>query len=246
VTSDRESAAYRFARAVLRPPLMAMTVRDWQGQQYLPRDGGCVVAANHLSYFDPMAMAHFVNDGGRAPRFLAKAEIFGIPLVGSVVASAGQIPVERATRDAAAAFEHAVRAVAAGECVVIYPEGTLTRDKALWPMSGKTGAARVALTTGCPVIPVAQWGPQDVLSPYGKAPRLFPRKTMHVHAGPPVDLDDLRDEAMTADNLRIATDRIIDAITGLLATIRGEHPPEQRFDHRQASRQDKHDPRRDA
>lgn len=52
-----------------------------------------------------------------------------------------------------------------GELIGIYPEGTLTRDPNLWPMTGKTGAARIALTTGCPVIPVAQWGPQELLAP---------------------------------------------------------------------------------
>ena len=235
-TSDRESVPYRFARGVLRPFLIATTKRDWQGQEYVPRTGGCVLATNHLSHFDPLTTAHFVNDSGRAPRFLAKAEIFDVPFVGSIVAGAGQIPVERATRDAAQAFVHAVEAVQQGECIVIYPEGTLTRDADLWPMTGKTGAARIALTTDCPVIPVAQWGPQHVLSPYGKRLRLIPRKTIHMHAGPPVDLTDLRDQPISAEVLRDATTRIIDAITHLLAQIRGETPPEQRFDHRQVPR----------
>jgi 1-acyl-sn-glycerol-3-phosphate acyltransferase len=233
VTSDRETAPYKVARALLRPSLTAATKRDWVGQHHIPRAGGCVVATNHISHFDPLTMAHFVNDAGRAPRFLAKAEIFDVPVVGAVVAGAGQIPVERATQDAARAFSHAVEAVSRGECVVIYPEGTLTRDADLWPMSGKTGAARVALTTGCPVIPVAQWGPQDVLWPYGKRLRLLPRKTMHVHAGPPVDLSDLRDRPVTSDVLRQATTRIIDAITVLLADIRRQTPPADRYDHRQ-------------
>jgi len=232
VTNDRESLPYRVARAILRPSLTAATTREWQGQEHLP-SGGCVVATNHISHFDPLTMAHFVNDAGRAPRFLAKAEIFDVPIVGSIVAGAGQIKVERATRDAALAFSHAVDAVNAGECVVIYPEGTLTRDRELWPMSGKTGAARIALTTGCPVIPVAQWGPQDVLRPYAKRLRLIPRKTMHVHAGPPVDLDSLRGEPVTADVLRGATTLIMDAITALLAEIRHAAPPAERYDHRQ-------------
>ena len=57
-------------------------------------------------------------------------------------------------------YDAAVAAVRKGECVVVYPEGTLTRDPAQWPMTGKSGAARIALETGCPVIPVGQWGPQ--------------------------------------------------------------------------------------
>ena len=103
---------------------------------------------------------------------------------------AGQIPVYRESADASRAFSAAVAAVRDGECVAFYPEATLTRDPDQWPMVGKTGAARVALETGAPVIPVAQWGPQELLAPYAKKPDLFPRKTMHVRAGPPVDLSD--------------------------------------------------------
>jgi 1-acyl-sn-glycerol-3-phosphate acyltransferase len=119
----------------------------------------------------------------------------------------------------------AIEAVNKGECVVIYPEGTLTRDKNLWPMSAKNGVARIALTTGAPVIPAAQWGPQDVLGPYAKFPKFFPRKTMHVYAAAPLDLDDLRSQPMTATVLKEATDRIMHAITELLEEIRQEKAP---------------------
>jgi 1-acyl-sn-glycerol-3-phosphate acyltransferase len=138
--------------------------------------------------------------------------------------------VYRETRDAAKAFRAGVAAIQHGECVAIYPEGTITRDPGLWPMVGKSGAARVALETGCDVIPIAQWGPQELLPPYSKKPRLFPRKVMRVVAGPPVDLDEFRGRPVTAELLRDATDRIMDAITSELAKIRGESPPDTRFD----------------
>ena len=105
--------------------------------------------------------------------------------------AAGQIPVERLSRSAVGAFDAAVAAVRDGECVVVYPEGTLTRDPDLWPMTGKSGAARIALETGCPVIPVGQWGAQEMLPPYAKKPDLFPRKRIAMKAGDPVDLTDL-------------------------------------------------------
>ena len=108
---------------------------------------------------------------------------------------------------------------------MVYPEGTITRDPGLWPMTGKTGAARIALETGAPVIPVAQWGAQEVIAPYSKEFRILPRKTMHVTAGPPVDLDDLRGRALDATTLREATERIMAAITALLEEIRGETAP---------------------
>jgi 1-acyl-sn-glycerol-3-phosphate acyltransferase len=121
-----------------------------------------------------------------------------------------------------------------GRLVVVYPEGTLTRDPDLWPMVGKTGAARIALSAGVPVIPVAQWGAQDILYPYAKRPSLLPRKTIHANAGPPVDLDDLRGRPITPELLREATDRIMAAVTSLLEEVRGETAPAERFDPRAA------------
>jgi 1-acyl-sn-glycerol-3-phosphate acyltransferase len=224
--------AYRFTVAILRPLLMLLTKRDWRGMEHLPATGGFVAVPNHLSYFDPLSFAHFLVDNGHAPFFLGKEGVFRVPVVGAILRGAEQIPVYRNTGRAADAFRAAVAAVESGKCVGVYPEGTLTRDPDLWPMVGKTGAARIALSTKCPVIPVAQWGPQDVLEPYAKRPRLFPRKTMHLRAGPPVDLGDLYDQPVTGALLREATDRIMAAITAELETIRGEKAPAERFDSR--------------
>lgn len=220
--------AYRVITGSLRPFMMLFTIRDWRGGKQLTSPGGVVVAMNHLSWFDPFVAGHFVHDHGRQVRFLAKAEIFKIPGLGAVLKSAGQIPVKRKDSEAAAgSLLKAMEAVRAGQCIVIYPEGTLTRDPNLWPMSSKTGAARIALTTGVPVIPAAQWGPNHVLKPYGKWFYLLPRKTMHVWAGPPVNLDDLRDKPITASTLREATDRIMKAVTDLLAEQRGIPAPDR-------------------
>lgn len=224
--------AYRLAVGILRPLLMVLTKRDWQGAEHLPATGGFVAAPNHLSYFDPLSFAHFMIDNGHPPYFLGKEGVFRVPVVGAILRGAQQIPVYRNTGRAADAFRAAVAAVESGKCVGVYPEGTLTRDPDLWPMVGKTGAARIALATKCPVIPVAQWGPQAVLEPYGKRPRLFPRKTMHLRAGAPVDLTDLYDQPVTGALLREATDRIMAALTVELETIRGEQAPAERFDSR--------------
>jgi 1-acyl-sn-glycerol-3-phosphate acyltransferase len=158
--------------------------------------------------------------------------VFQIPVLGRIVAGAGQIPVYRETADAGKAFSIAVAAVRAGECVAIFREATLTRDPQLWPMVGKTDAARIALTTGCPVIPIAQWGAQDILAPYGRRLHLLPRRTVRVWAGPPVDLSAFAGSPLDADTLRGATDAILDRVTGMLAEIRGEQPPAQRWDPR--------------
>lgn len=227
---DDRGLALAFCVTVLRPPLMLLTKRDWQGAQHIPATGGCVIAFNHVSDFDPLVAAHFVLGNGRLPRFLGKAEVFRVPVVGRVLRAAGQIPVYRQSADAAQAFRAAVAAVESGRCVIVYPEGTITRDAGLWPMSGKTGAARIALATGCPLVPVAQWGPQLVLAPYTWRFRLFPRKVMQVKAGPPVDISDLAGQPLTTALLVEAAKRLVDAITALLEEIRGERAPDVRFD----------------
>lgn len=224
--------AYRLVVGVVRPVLVATTKRDWRGAENLPRGGGFVASVNHLSYLDPLTFAHYLVDNGRPPYFLAKEGLFRAPVIGGLVRGAGQIPVYRDSDHAAEAFGAAVAAIHAGKCVAILPEGTLSRDPGMWPMSGRTGAARVALTTGCPVIPMAQWGAQRILAPYAKMPHLRRRHTVEVVAGPPVDLDDLRGKTLDAPVLHEATERIMAAITVLLERIRDEDAPAQRFDPR--------------
>jgi 1-acyl-sn-glycerol-3-phosphate acyltransferase len=226
--------AFGICVGILEPLLRLLTKRRWRGGENIPASGGCVVAANHISHLDPVTCAHFVYAWGRIVRFLAKAEIFDVPVVGPILRSAGQIPVYRLTTDASLSFTAAVEAVQRGECVAVYPEGTITRQPDLWPMRGKTGAARIALAAGVPVIPVAQWGAHEILAPYAKRPHLFPRRTIAMTAGPPVDLEDLREVPLTPAVLVEATDRIMDDVTGMLEEIRGGRAPAERFDPRAA------------
>lgn len=224
--------AYRLAVLLVRPALQALTRRVWRGAEHLPATGGFVVAVNHISHLDPFVFAHFLYDHGHPPYFLAKESVFRLPVAGAILRGARQIPVYRNTGHAAEAFSAAVAAVEEGRCVAVYPEGTITRDPDLWPMAGKTGAARVALATGCPVIPVAQWGAHHMLPPYERLPRLLPPKHVHVAAGPPVPLDDLRGRPVDSALLRQASDRVLDGITAVLEDIRGEQAPRPRFDAR--------------
>lgn len=225
----KQGPAFRFIVVVVVPFLKLLMKRDWRGGENIPAAGGVVIAANHISHVDALAFGHFVYGNGRMPRFLAKSGVFKNKLVGGVLRAAKQIPVYRDTVDAANALRDAITAVRAGEAVALYPEGTITRDPGLWPMAAKTGAARIALTTGCPVIPVAQWGPQEILAYHEKWPHVLPRKRMTVLAGPPVDLEDLRMLPQNAQTLKEATDRIMDAVTDLLAKVRGEAPPVARL-----------------
>ena len=221
---------FRVAVFLLWLPMQLVTKRDWQGLENLENDpGGIIVAPNHTSWFDPLVVAHMLWSRDRPPRFLAKESVFRVPIMGLIITSAGQVKVYRETAEAVDAVRDAVSAVERGECVVVYPEGTISRDPGLWPMQGKTGAARIALASGRPLLPLAQWGAQDVMPPYRKQLRLFPRKTMHVRIGAPVDLSDLASRPLDADTLHIATDRLMDAMTGLLADIRDESPPKERM-----------------
>ncbi|MFD5752888.1 lysophospholipid acyltransferase family protein [Streptomyces sp. NPDC127033] len=225
---------YRLAAAIAKPPLILLLKRDWRGAEHIPADGGFITAVNHNSHLDPFAYAHFQYNTGRLPRFLAKDGLFTKGFIGAVMRGTGQIPVYRETSDALSAFRAAIDAVERGECVAFYPEGTLTRDPDLWPMSAKTGVARVALQTKCPVIPVAQWGANLLLPPYATKPDLFPRKTHRILVGPPIDLSRFYDREINPELLREATEVIMAAITELLAEVRGEPVPTVSYDYRKA------------
>ena len=215
---------------VLRPLLLLLVRNKWEGRKNIPKTGGIILAPNHLSYADWGTDALFFHQSGRYPTFLIKAEAFGIKGIGPFLYKAGQLPVNRGRADAALVLKEAEKALAAGAAVVIYPEATATRDPALWPMVAKTGAARLALTTGAPVIPVAHWGTHDIL-PYGsKKVRLFPRKTVRTVAGPPVDLSQWAGQGSSARALRAATTAIMSDVTALVAQLRGEEPPAVPYD----------------
>lgn len=214
-----------------------ITRPSWHGQDKVPRTGGAVFVVNHVSYLDPIVFGQFLAYAGRYPHYLAKASLFRVPVMGRIITACGQIPVERGTTNAARALEQAIQAVRSGRTVTVYPEGTITMDPDLWPMAGKTGAARIALETSAPVIPVATWGGHEIIGAKKvHRPRLWPRRTMRVAAGDPVDLDDLRSVPLTPAVLREATVRIMAAITRLLADLRDEEPPPRPFDPRTATK----------
>jgi 1-acyl-sn-glycerol-3-phosphate acyltransferase len=222
--------AFSVVVGVLKPPLMAMTRRNWIDGEKIPATGGCVIVMNHVSHLDPLTLGWFLHDHGRLVRYLAKDVLFRTPVVKHIVKDAKQIPVQRMSEGAVSAFEAAVEAVRQGECIGVYPEGTITKDPDQWPMRGKTGAARIALATGCPVIPIGQWGAQDLLPAYSARLHPFPRKLVSYKVGDPVDLDDLMGKPLTNEVLHEATDRIMAAITALVEDLRGAKAPAVRFD----------------
>jgi 1-acyl-sn-glycerol-3-phosphate acyltransferase len=232
-TRDEPTSSYTYSRGwrlfsviILRPGLRLLMKHRWQGKENFPRTGGVILAPNHLSYADWPTVALFSDSyGKRYPVFMIKSAVFEVKFLGPIMFKLGQLPVYRGRGDAGLVLKQAEQALRGGACVVVYPEGTATRDPDLWPMVGKTGAARLALTTGAPVIPIAHWGAQDIL-PYGsKKPRLFPRKTVRMVAGPPVDLSAYAGQRLGASTLRAATADIMSDITALLAKLRQATPP---------------------
>jgi 1-acyl-sn-glycerol-3-phosphate acyltransferase len=197
----------------------------------LPQTGAFILAPNHYSEIDPVIVGRFMWKLGRVPRFLAKASLFRLPVLGAVARASGQIPVERDGRGRSAAPLKAAQQLVDRElAIVIYPEGSLTRDPELWPMRGKTGAVRMALQSGVPIIPAAHWGCQQVMPRYSRKISFFPRKTVTCKIGDPVDLSDLMGRPIDPATLSEGTERVMAAITALLADLRGETPPANRWD----------------
>jgi len=221
---------FRFIVVVVKPILLVLTRRNWRGTENLPRSGGIILAVNHLSYVDPVLIGHLCWDNGRVPRFMAKAELFQIKGLRTILRGARQIAVYRRSPDASLALRDAITALAEGDCVVIYPEGTTTKDPAYWPMVAKTGVARLALLTGAPIVPVAQWGAQRF---FGQDKKVHLRRTtIDMSVGPAIDLSDVAGSEPTVEVLRVATDRVMAAIRAQLADIRGEAAPEVAYDPR--------------
>uniref|UniRef100_UPI001C6030A2 lysophospholipid acyltransferase family protein n=1 Tax=Pseudonocardia nigra TaxID=1921578 RepID=UPI001C6030A2 len=221
---------FGLAIAVIWPFAMFGTKISWRGGEHLPRTGGALLAINHVSFSDPIFDVAFTICHGRMPRFLAKSELWNVPIVRSVLGKGGHIPVYRASARAGDAYREAIAAVKRGEIVAFYPEGTFTDDPDGWPMKAKNGIGRIALVTGAPVIPVANWGTQDVLPPHTSRPRLLPRRRVTVAAGPPVDLSAWVGGPRTRTALDATTAAIMADVTALVADIRGETPPAAPFD----------------
>lgn len=224
-------SAFWPAAALVVPAVGWFARIEISGGEHLPQEGAYVLAPNHYSEFDPLIIAVATWRLGRAPRFMAKESLFRVPVLGSLLRATGMIPVARASTASAAkqTIEQAQQLARDGRGVIVYPEGSLTRDPEMWPMRGKSGAVRLALAGGLPVIPVATWGVQQILPRYGKLRVFPPRRRVKVLLGPPVDLDAYRSAVGTA-HLAAATDAVMADISALLSTLRGEPAPAQRWD----------------
>jgi 1-acyl-sn-glycerol-3-phosphate acyltransferase len=198
----------------LFPPLHLGIKWTIEGAQMVPVRGPAILASNHVSYLDPLVLAYLADRRHRKVRFLAKAELFEKGLLGPLLRGAHQIPVKRGSADASASLDAAVEALNRGECVTVFPEGTISLD--LEPMVGKSGTARLAQASGVPVTPVGLWGLQRVLYK-GRKPHWRTGVAETVTVGTPIHIG-------PDEDVRKATDRIMTAICHQVARAREIYP----------------------
>lgn len=210
----------------------------YQGREHLAVPGPVLVVGNHISHLDPVYDAVFIRKSGRWPHIMAKASLWELPVVGRVVRGTQQIPVERGGGQGQAGLDAAVEQLNNGGVVLIYPEGTVTRDPDLWPMKPRPGVAALALAGEFPVVPLAHWGTQEVFRSYsGKGSfRPWPRKDIHLLVGPPIDLSAYRGRPVDARVIRDVSLEIMRAVRDLQAELRGETPPASFYDPKRAER----------
>ncbi|WP_423918188.1 lysophospholipid acyltransferase family protein [Frigoribacterium sp. 2-23] len=203
---------------------------DVRHAERLPHEGSFVITPNHFSNIDPVVVGRVLWGCGRIPRFLAKESLFRVPVFGRLMRAMGHIPVDRSGRSHASdPLKTARLLTATGGGVIVYPEGTLTRDPDLWPMRGKSGAVRLAIEAGVPLIPMAHWGTQQLLPPYSSKISLFPRKKITAVIGDPVDLSAYRDRLHDQAAITEATALVMQKITELVEDLRDEKAPVERW-----------------
>lgn len=216
--------------AVVFYPLTGLLARTRAiGLGNLPAEGPVLLVLNHVSHLDPVYDAVAVHRGARIPRFLAKNTLWNVPVLKNVLTGVQQIPVYRGTADAKKSLVEAHRALEEDKVILIYPDGTITKDPDGWPMTPKVGVARLALEHDVPVIPVARWGTRDIYDHYSKRFRPLPRKHVTFKFGEPLDLSAYRDKEITNQLLREVTDLTMGRVRELLADIREEQAPAEFF-----------------
>lgn len=213
---------FQAAKAVALPPAWLWFRWRFEHLERIPAHGPALIACNHASYLDPIANAYAVVRAGRRPRFLAKDDLFDIPVVGRALAGAGQIPVSRGSSDRTPLLR-AERALAGGEVVVVYPEGTVTTRANGLPMAGKTGTVRLSLATGVPITPMVSWGSAPVWQRSGPG-SLKPGRPVWVSVGPTIDLGARRAEREDFAAVRGMTADLMDVLTTMAKDLRDRYP----------------------
>lgn len=234
-SAEMRRPSFFWVIASLVLPIWSLMVQyRFTPQSKLPQQGSFILAPNHYSEIDPIAVGAACWHMGRLPRFMAKGSLFRVPVVGWVLRTTGQVQVARPGGDTSRLsdinpIKAANELIQRDSGVIVYPEGSLTREPNLWPMRGKTGAVRLALASGIPLYPMAHWGAQKLMPRYGKSIRPFPRKRILVNIGEPLDLSEFAELPIDQKVVTAATDKLMEKISELLGELRGETPPAERW-----------------
>ncbi len=203
--------AYELARVLSAPARRVLVRLDVEGAEHLPESGPAIVVANHVSFFDSVALMFELP---RPVAFVGKAEYTDNPVTRWLFCGAGMIPVRRQNpADLPRAFDQVAEVLGRGEVVGVFPEGTRSRDGLLH--RGHVGAAHLALTTGAPLLPVGVVGTDRVLPTGARLVRPFRHVTIRV--GEPIDVRELGYTKSTNRSRREVTDRCMDEIRRLSA-----------------------------
>lgn len=224
VPARRAGIVVGLAQLPLRPLLSLLARPVWIGAENLPAEGAAIGCGNHLGPIDALAYGQLLQAHGIAPRFLAKETMFRVPVLGPLLRGAHQIPVHRGTAGGGDALDSARAALGRGELIMICPEGTYTRDPQLWPMQGRLGAARLALDTGAPLVPIASWGGRRLWPVGSPIPRPGRGRHVVIRVGTPYTVAQ-RDEETAQQAARRVTADLMARIAALLGETRGARPP---------------------
>jgi 1-acyl-sn-glycerol-3-phosphate acyltransferase len=234
---EKANGWIRLCEIVMFPLTRILGRRSFEGLEHIAVPGPVLAVANHISQLDPIYTAVYLRKSGRTPHIMAKASLFRIPVIGRILTGTGMIPVERGGGHGQVGLNAAIESLQAGHLVLIYPDGTVTRDPEAWPMKPRPGVAAMAMAGDFPVVPVVHWGTQDVYVPYVKGGfHPFPRKDIRLVAGPPVDLSAFRGRPIDARLLRDVSYVIQGAVRDLLAQVRGVPAPPDFYDQKKAER----------
>jgi 1-acyl-sn-glycerol-3-phosphate acyltransferase len=238
----KKPGLYAVAAAIVGT--VATSVSSWElekrrdverrGTRALPA-GGVIVIANHTSLADGVFLALVGQRLGRPLRLLGTAGIIEAPVIGALFKKLGFIAVHRTSTNPASALEPAAQALRAGEAIALYPEGRITRNSKNWPERAKTGAVRLALLTGAPIVPVASVGTEQIMGRKKHQivlqllKNLIKRPKVRIQVGDPIDVRKIigigPSTEATPDEVRFAADEVSRQLIAMLETMRGEQAP---------------------
>jgi 1-acyl-sn-glycerol-3-phosphate acyltransferase len=195
---------------IVRLALTLMKAMSWKvlatGIEHVPRTGPAVLATNHVGYLDFVFVGAAARHQRRLVRFMAKKEVFDHKISGPLMRGMKHVPVDRFGRSSDA-IDEAVTAMRRGEVIGMFPEATISRS--FIPREGKSGAARMAMKAGAPLVPGAVWGSQRILTK--DRPKNYQRNIpITVDFGSPIDYDQDEDPVDVTKRLMLSITELVD------------------------------------